>query len=160
MKAKINPFQINGLILIIFFIFVCTPAWGKEPNQKRYVGSEACQQCHEEEYSNFAKYARKSNSFQSILKMKKSLSYDEIKGCYACHTTGYGEPGGFVSPEKTPELKNAGCEVCHGPGGLHSKTQNPKHMNGKITIGVCEKCHTEDRVRSFRYRPILHGGAH
>ncbi|MEW6585619.1 MAG: cytochrome c family protein, partial [Nitrospirota bacterium] len=83
----------------------------------KYVGSEVCKGCHETEYKSFITYAKKATSFRSIERVKKALSGDEIKGCYACHTTGYGKPGGFVSPEKTPHLKNAGCEVCHGPGG-------------------------------------------
>ena len=105
-------------------------------------------------------YARKSNSFRSIERVRKGLTEEEIKGCYHCHTTGYGKPGGFVSPEKTPHLKNAGCEVCHGPGGFHVKTQNPRDIKRHLTKEDCEACHTEERVRAFRYKPMIHGGAH
>jgi hypothetical protein len=92
--------------------------------------------------------------------VRKGLTEEEVKGCYHCHTTGYGKPGGFVSPEKTPHLKNAGCEVCHGPGEFHIKTQNPREIKRHLTKEDCESCHTEERVRAFRYKPMIHGGAH
>jgi hypothetical protein len=125
-----------------------------------YVGSEVCKQCHEKEYASFMKYAKKSKSFESIERVKKGLTGEEIKGCYACHTTGYGKPGGFVSEEKTPHLKNAGCEVCHGPGEFHVKTMNTKYIKRRLSIEDCEVCHTSERVQAFRYKPMIHGGAH
>jgi len=91
---------------------------------------------------------------------KKELTEEEIKGCYYCHTTGYGKQGGFVSPEKTPHLKNAGCEVCHGPGDVHIKTTDASHIKGTLTTEDCEACHISERVRAFRYKPLIHGGAH
>ena len=82
----------------------------------------------QEEYAGFIRYAKKSKSYQSIERLKKGLSNEDLNKCYSCHTTGYGKPGGFTSVEETPELKNAGCEVCHGPGGTHvlrPKTPTP-----------------------------------
>ncbi len=125
-----------------------------------YVGSDMCKGCHESEYENFMTYAKKSTSFKSIERVRKSLTEEEIKGCYFCHTTGYGKPGGFISLEKTPHLKNAGCEVCHGPGELHVKTGNLQHIKRKMTVEDCESCHTSERVKAFRYKPLIHGGAH
>ncbi len=69
--------------------------WAK--GEKSYVGSRVCGDCHEEEFSNFQRYAKKAHSYQSILRVKKGLTEEELKGCYGCHTAGYGEVGGFVS---------------------------------------------------------------
>lgn len=126
----------------------------------KYVGSDVCKVCHREEFDSFMKYARKSKSFDSIERVKKGLTEEEIKGCYYCHTTGYGKPGGFISPEETPYLKNAGCEVCHGPGEFHVKTKDPSYIKRHLTTEDCEVCHTEERVKAFRYKPLIHGGAH
>ena len=126
----------------------------------KYVGSDACKSCHEKEYNSFMQYAKKSKSFESIERVKKGLTEEEIKGCYFCHTTGYGKPSGFISVEKTPHLKNAGCEVCHGPGEFHIKTINPRDIKRRMTMKDCEVCHTSERVRAFRYKPMIHGGAH
>ena len=126
----------------------------------KYVGSDACKGCHEKEYNSFMKYAKKSKSFESIERVKKGLTEEQIKECYSCHTTGYGKPSGFVSLEKTPHLKNAGCEVCHGPGEFHVKTMSPRDTKRRMTMKDCEVCHTSERVKAFRYKPMIHGGAH
>ena len=125
-----------------------------------YVGVEQCRGCHQKEYERFVRYAKKSRSYESIERVKKGLSEEELGKCYACHTTGYGRPGGFISAEKTPHLKNAGCEVCHGPGEEHLKTRSRLHIKRQMTMGDCETCHISERVKAFRYKPLIHGGAH
>jgi hypothetical protein len=157
MRVRKRTSQAKRFACIVFFFVMCLPTQAENAD---YVGSDACMECHEEEYENFSKYARKSHSFQSVLKMKKGLTSEEIKGCYVCHTTGYGKPTGFVSLEQTPGLKDAGCEVCHGPGGLHIESEDPDDLAGRVTIEVCQDCHTEERVSAFRYKPMIHGGAH
>lgn len=150
-------------IVILIVSRMITPSFSSGETGKKnpvYVGSSACGHCHEAEYGKFMTYAKKSRSFESVEKMKKGLTEDEIKKCFLCHTTGYGKPGGFVSAEKTPQLKNAGCEVCHGPGEFHVKTKKPGDIKGKMTLEDCEKCHTSERVRAFRFKPLIHGGAH
>ena len=98
--------------------------------------------------------------FSRKKKQMKHLTSQEIKKCYPCHTTGYGKPGGFVSPEETPHLKNAGCEVCHGPGAEHVRTSDPADIISNMTKKDCEVCHISERVKAFKYKPLIHGGAH
>lgn len=157
------PIKFFLSILMTLLLIVLSPSSNQGEKKKdvpKYVGSEACKNCHEAEYKSFISYAKKATSYNSIERIKDRLTEEELKGCYLCHTTGYGKPGGFISVEKTPHLKNAGCEVCHGPGELHVKTQNKDHIKNQLTIKDCEVCHTEERVRAFRYRPLIHGGAH
>jgi hypothetical protein len=133
-------------ILLISFMINLPFSFAQTKNRAPvYVGSEACKQCHESEYKNFMMYAKKSTSFKSIERVKRGLTEEEIKGCYFCHTTGYGKPGG---------------EVCHGPGEFHIKTGSPKDTKRRMTIKDCEVCHISERVRAFRYKPMIHGGAH
>ena len=124
-----------------------------------YVGSESCQSCHERQYDSFIANAAKARSFEHVQIMKKGLTEAEYQGCLKCHTTAYGEPGGFTSAEATPALKNPGCESCHGPGSLHMDSGDPKDIK-QATMAVCEKCHTAERVNSFKFKPVLYGGAH
>jgi hypothetical protein len=136
-------------------------SWGNGQNGETfYVGSSACRDCHPEEYENFMTYAKKSTSFQSIEKQMKHLTPDEIKQCYPCHTTGYGKAGGFISLEETPHLKNAGCEVCHGPGSEHARTADSEAIIVNMGKKDCEVCHISERVKAFKYKPLIHGGAH
>lgn len=133
---------------------------GNNTETPKYIGSEACKDCHQKYYISFITYAKKSSSFESIQRVKKGLTEEEIKKCYFCHTTGYGKPSGFVSPEETPHLKNAGCEVCHGPGEFHVKKKSPLYIKKSLTMKDCEVCHISERVKAFRYKPMIHGGAH
>jgi hypothetical protein len=164
-KASNHEFYGNWSLLtaVTLLVVLCcvSPSQGNERSGELvYVGSLVCKDCHPEEYANFMTYAKKSTSFQSIEKQMKHLKPDEIKQCYPCHTTGYGEPGGFVSLEETPLLKNAGCEVCHGPGSEHVRTGNPSTIIGKLSKKDCEVCHISERVKAFKYKPLIHGGAH
>jgi hypothetical protein len=155
--------SVRFIIAFLLFSILINISFGFAQTKNRvpfYVGSEVCKQCHENEYKNFMTYAKKSTSYKSIERVKKGLTEEEIKGCYVCHTTGYGRPGGFISIEKTPHLKNAGCEVCHGPGEFHVKLMDPKYIKRKMTLKDCEVCHISERVRAFRYKPMIHGGAH
>ncbi|MEW6674416.1 MAG: cytochrome c family protein [Nitrospirota bacterium] len=160
-----TPFRnkkfLTGFTLItILFISVINLSLSLGETNNRYVGSLTCKGCHEKEYNNFMKYAKKAKSFESIERLKKGLTQKEIKKCYYCHTTGYGKPSGFENPEKTPHLKNAGCEVCHGPGSAHVRTKSRRDIKGHLNMKDCMVCHTEERVKAFRFKPMIYGGAH
>jgi hypothetical protein len=159
--AKLSVKYILFTLTIVSFACIDpTSSLAESEGIPEYLGSLACKPCHEKEYRNFMTHAKKSTSFKSIERVKKELTEKEIRGCYYCHTTGYGKPGGFISPEKTPHLKNAGCEVCHGPGEFHVKEKDPSFIKRRLTAEDCEVCHTSERVRAFRYKPLIHGGAH
>ncbi|MDD2388440.1 MAG: cytochrome c family protein [Desulfobacterales bacterium] len=160
--ADVLPIKkfLSVTVVSICLTGVSFPAYAQQAIDNGYVGSTSCQPCHKAQYENFQTYARKSKSFDSVRKMSNGLTPDEIKNCYTCHCTGFGKAGGFISEDKTPELKDAGCEVCHGPGQRHIKTRNPDHILKEVTIQICQECHTEDRVTSFRYTPVIHAGCH
>lgn len=144
---------------VVFLCFLCFISQSLA-EEKKYVGAEACKACHEKEYSNYLNFAKKVKSFESIKKMEKKLSPEEYRACFECHTTGYGKPGGFESEEKTPGLKNAGCEVCHGPGSLHIDGGDPERIIRDVTLENCNTCHSKDRIEAFDFKPLLFGGAH
>lgn len=125
-----------------------------------YVGSETCGECHPDQFESFTKNSKKSKSYSSVKKMAAKLTPEELKECYGCHTTGYGKPGGFRSEQETPQLKNNGCEVCHGPGSLHAESEDPEDLNATIDVEDCMTCHNSERVAAFDFKPLLFGGAH
>ena len=155
-----NRFVILCCAITLCFFWGISQIYAEESTTIQYVGSEICGECHEDQYDNYSKFANKAHSYKSVMIMKKGLTEAEIKDCYRCHTTGYGQPGGFVSEAETPELKNTGCEVCHGPGGAHVESEDPEDIISEVSIDQCNLCHTTDRVDSFRYKPVLHAGAH
>ena len=147
-------------ILFVMLWFCCFFMGSSFAEENLYIGSEGCKECHEEEYSNFKKYSKKAKSFEIIKKMEKKLSPEEYQECFECHTTGYGKEGGFISEEKTPELMDAGCEVCHGPGSLHADSEDPDLIISDISMENCNTCHSKDRIEAFDFKPLLYGGAH
>ncbi|MDJ0782756.1 MAG: cytochrome c family protein [Desulfosarcinaceae bacterium] len=125
-----------------------------------YVGSETCGGCHPDQFEAFTEHSKKANSFTSVKRMATKLTPEELKGCYGCHTTGYGKTGGFRSEQETPHLKDTGCEVCHGPGSVHAESEDPSDLNAVIDVEDCMKCHNSERIGAFNFKPLLYGGAH
>ena len=96
-----------------------------------YVGSKKCKMCHLKEYKSW-EATKMATSFDNLkpgerADAKKAAGLDPDKDytkdatCLPCHTTGYGEAGGFVDIETTPTLAGVGCETCHGAGGTYVK---------------------------------------
>ena len=137
-KVNIKVGWILGLICLTLPLLRPGGAWPAEPEEvKTFVGHQVCQECHETEYESFTSNCKKIHSFENIKIMKKGLTEEEYRSCFECHTTGFGQPGGFVSEEETPHLGIAGCEVCHGPGSLHVESQDPDDIKGSLTPEDC-----------------------
>jgi hypothetical protein len=157
--------QRRNLFLFLFALSICCFLLSAFPfsargESKSYVGAEMCKGCHEKEHKSFTGHSKMSASFKALEIRKKGLTGEEIKKCYECHTTGYGKPGGFKSEAETPDLKNLGCESCHGPGSSHVSSGNSKEIKRHLDTKDCDACHDQNRVAAFNYKPVLFGGAH
>jgi hypothetical protein len=93
-----------------------------------YVGSEACQNCHEESYRVWKKTPH-SHAFATLQNAPPPRNYDPE--CIACHAVGWNTvtnffpyQSGYLSEKETPKLINVGCENCHGPGEVHIRAEN------------------------------------
>ena len=116
-----KAFWFRGCLFVFAVAFFVAVGMAKtaRTNSGQFVGTEACAECHDEEYANYKKFSKKAHSSNSVKVMAKDLSKEELEECYVCHMTGFGKPGGFVGFEETPDMADAGCEVCHGPGYDH-----------------------------------------
>ncbi len=92
-----------------------------------YIGSEKCAKCHENAYTVW-KNSDHSHAYKTLVDLARNPSLREYDGeCIVCHTIGFGYKTGFTDAARTPQLKNVGCESCHGPGSLHAKNpENPE----------------------------------
>ena len=129
------------------------------PDGLRYIGSESCKSadCHEDPYIHQYEYViwsdnpktsgeQHSHAYETLVEV--GSQYDPE--CIVCHVVGYDYESGFISEEKTPQLKNVGCEYCHGPGSKHY--ENPyKYPTTPIAdrLEICKKCHTPEHDGDF-----------
>lgn len=101
------------------------PAQIQQPNAKlTFVGSQACAACHAAEYKKYAE-TKHSHAYDALVHAKRPSNQQFNGECIVCHTVGFEYVGGFESADKTPLLKNVGCENCHGPGSGHAA--NPRN---------------------------------
>jgi hypothetical protein len=129
----------------------------RNPGEATYLGSEACKKCHEHAYDIWKKTPH-SHAYKTLVdaKMPQNRQYDPE--CIVCHTVGFGYQSGFVTAEKSPKLKDVGCENCHGPSSLHASNPTneewqkrinpwkylPKDKRKDAIDQMCQKCHDQD----------------
>ena len=146
------------------------PALGPSPAQgaeASYVGTKKCKMCHLKEWQSWSE-TEMAKAFELLkpgvaaeakTKARQDPAKDYTKDgtCLACHTTGYGKPGGFVDFDTSPELVGVGCEMCHGPGGTYTQSgymtlQNKEYkkadvvaagLTGTISKEHCSVCHND-----------------
>ncbi|MBI4664980.1 MAG: hypothetical protein HY751_01080 [Nitrospinae bacterium] len=161
MKAKL----IAGVV-ISFFMVVGYAALASAKNPQ-YTGNTGCK-CHKQEQDEWAKSPH-GKAFEALIASKRSKSqnlamknakldykkdYDKDDKCLKCHTVGYSSPGGYEDDKSAADLKNVGCEMCHGAGSEYRNLHKEKEETftrteakaggatyGSEDKGVCLKCH-------------------
>jgi hypothetical protein len=111
-----------------------------------YVSATPCAQCHANIHTDWS-----ATLHAHAMEALQSVGQQDNPGCQPCHTTGYGQTGGFVSLMETPELEGVQCEDCHGPAREHvmNVTEVSLRPVVPITADVCGKCHTTDTYPQF-----------
>ncbi len=157
------------MLLVAVIAAACLLFSSAKAAEHSYIGSKKCRVCHIKEYRSWTE-TKMAKSFDILkpgqrkdIKLEHGLDpdkdYTKDAKCLACHTTGYGKPGGFADIETTPDLVGVGCEMCHGAGGTYVQDQymSLKNKNyskseivavgliGEITAGTCiDTCHNPD----------------
>jgi peroxiredoxin len=129
------------------------------PTSANYVGSEACQSCHQAEFDIW-QASPHGHAVQTLETAGKSEDVD----CLTCHTTAFGKPGGFPETAKVEDqrdLARVGCESCHGPGGEHIGI-SAKRVGTILSLGdkcdscvilkVCGSCHDQANDPGFQFK--------
>ena len=128
------------------------------PTYAEYTGSQACQECHEEEFATWSEQPHAA----AVAKLEAPTETENAE-CLRCHTTAFGKPGGFPadgSPALHPDLAVVGCESCHGPGSVHSEPEGPKFGNiialgdkcdSCVILQICGSCHDEANDPGFEF---------
>jgi hypothetical protein len=112
------------------------------PDSLTYTGSVDCARCHEYEYKLWSTQAH-ANALATL----KKVGSDRDPECVICHVVGMEYAEGFITEEQTPQLKDVGCEVCHGPGSAHA--QAPNDMATTEPQRDCLSCHTPEHSGGY-----------
>lgn len=122
-----------------------SPEHPKKADSSKYVGSDVCQGCHEDQYKTFT-----ASAHVHTLKREKA----EAQGCESCHGPGAGHVEGGGDPEKilrfagaSPETIQLRCTSCHAVnlGAAHTKAQ--------LTCFTCHSVHHYRQVKSILIAP-------
>mgnify|MGYP002621019268 FL=1 len=126
-----------------------TPPRPPAEGQPGYVGSAACQSCHQDAHAQWAGTPH-ATAWHTLEQRDK----DWDLSCIGCHLTGYRRPGGS-SLGHVEGLEGVQCESCHGPGSLHvgAPTLAPDAggVRRDVPSWVCAGCHNAEHSPRFDY---------
>ncbi len=123
-----------------------------------YVGSQRCMECHAQEFERW-KATPHAGAFGTLEKAGKA---SDAK-CQTCHTTGFGQTGGFAAASATDALRGVGCESCHGPGGDHVGPQAERRntilaltdkCDSCVVLQICGSCHDDANDPGFEFEVV------
>lgn len=112
------------------------------PDGLMYVGSKTCVPCHSYEYEKWSEKAHAS-AFATLERVGSNFDPE----CVVCHVVGMDYQSGFITQDKTPHMKNVGCENCHGPGSEHISTAGTTKLPEPKS--TCTDCHTPERSAEY-----------
>jgi hypothetical protein len=144
-----------GLLIFGIFLNLC-PRQVSAEIYGQYVGSKTCSDCHAEISQLWSKTPH-AKAYDSLL----DSGQQGLPACLQCHVVGYGETGGFLDKELTPELTGVQCESCHGPGKRHIDAPDDMHnITRSPTEKDCRTCHTMGQDPHFDFHSkvaLVHG---
>lgn len=125
---------------------------------KPFGGTALCRNCHEGIYE-FWRLTDHAASLDSL----RSEGRESETACLRCHTTGYGQEGGYGIGGGRGEHSHVGCESCHGPSGKHASSEDPSALLPMLGSScppceinrACRECHTEEWSPRFTLAPML-----
>jgi hypothetical protein len=128
------------------------------PDNLEYVGSKYCKLCHDYEYEKWmaskqvfipglSKQASPDSKHADAFATLEKVGSEYDPECIVCHVVGMQYQTGYISPAKTPELKDVGCENCHGPGSEHLRSLGAIETSGPIS--TCSDCHTAEQSGEY-----------
>jgi 2',3'-cyclic-nucleotide 2'-phosphodiesterase (5'-nucleotidase family) len=120
-----------------------TSASGENVNV--YLGAGACMTCHTAEFNSYV-----TTGHAGAYRTLSAQSVQRDAGCIGCHSTGYGERGGFPGIRRIGaqlDLIDVQCEACHGPGTEHNR--DGSYVD--IARESCVRCHTKEQDPDFDF---------
>ncbi len=119
------------------------------------AGSESCDKCHA---TDGAVWHNSKHAHAWKVLVDRQAHFDPQ--CQQCHTTGYGQTGGFMNVARSGPLVHVGCENCHGPSSAH--VADPRKRTPYLAKEQCVRCHDHENSPEFKWdtywAKVLHMG--
>jgi predicted CXXCH cytochrome family protein len=113
----------------------------KKADPSKYVGSDVCQGCHEDQYRAFA-----ASAHVHTLEKEKAA----VQGCESCHGPGATHVEGGGDPEKIQRFAGASPEtILRSCGECHVINLGSAHTKAKLTCFTCHSIHHYKQVKSI-----------
>jgi len=112
-----------------------------------YVGADACRQCHVAQYDQWSGTPH-ARAMETLVGVGRQTS----PKCVQCHVVGFEAETGFRMSGSTPHLADVQCEICHGAGAEHVRTQKPADIRRAPPPRLCFECHDKEHAESFAER--------
>jgi len=108
--------------------------------------SAGCVACHSNQFARWTFTEHKSSTIHLT-----AAGEQDNPECLGCHTTGYGQTGGFAEPNQFNLSRFGGiqCEVCHGALSNHPDSGSPTPATPNEE--TCLACHDEANSPDFDY---------
>ena len=121
-----------------------------EPRSSAFAASSACVGCHVSETARWA-YSDHTRAWQSLVVRREDTNVE----CVGCHSTGFGQPGGFgeLTRANVGRFKAVQCEACHGPMAGHP--DDPSVVPHPVTEETCLRCHDPANSPDFEFETYL-----
>ena len=96
-------------------------------------------------------YSDHTKAWQSLISRQQQQNPE----CIACHSTGYGKPGGLgeLTQLNIRKFKAVQCESCHGPMAGHPSDK--RIQPEPITIETCTVCHDQANSPDFQFSKYI-----
>lgn len=170
-EATVRTIRNTSRLFLVLFLFVLSVSWATAGNgpqdakaadkkaaatkpmqapkatvdPAKYVGTDTCKGCHEEEFKSYESSAH----YSTALNKKRS---PDVQGCEGCHGPGKehaenpGEKGNvFAFSHDTPSAQlSERCLGCHAEGGTHANFQRAMHNSNSVS---CIDCHSPHKPK-------------
>jgi hypothetical protein len=141
------------------------------PTATGYAASSACISCHTAEFARWSGTDHAQAWASLVARGNRTgtgpgapTAPTENPDCVGCHSTGFGEPGGFgeLTAANVRRFKAVQCEACHGPLAGHPEA--PDVHAKPMGPARCTGCHDPANSPGFDYdsylrRATCQGGA-
>ena len=114
-----------------------------------YAGSTPCQSCHAPQFKKWLN-TRHASAYTTLERKGQQFNGQ----CLPCHVTGAFGQSGEIVLNLAHDLRQVGCETCHGPAKQHAARPQSAKLN-RPTKDTCLRCHTADQDDNFIFPEAL-----